>query len=305
MSGDPRQAIVQATTHCVYCPTLCLHACPVHTAEPSDVVAPWGKMSLARWLATGRVTPSAETVEPLYKCTGCGACQDACRHHVDVSHTLAMARALAVRDGASPYNEATFAPPGFGDDDAILPDGVSGYRLLAAGYVGAFTASAKAAAARLRRRHEVVFASAADARCVREAWPQFGIELTVSVLCASERPGARPDGLADGPVAYFEACNVARGGHADMVRSNAQAAAGDRRFVELRWRGETATCCGAGGAYGPTSPEGAARAAERILDNALLHGAKTLLVGCAGCSAHLAAARGGRTIEVRSIGTGQ
>ncbi len=301
----PAELILHATDHCAYCPTLCMHACPVSTAECSDVVTPWGKMSLARWIASGRTDLTAETAAVLYKCTGCGACQDACRHSVDVAEALRHARKQAIDAGAAPYGTELFDVPVESDDDAILPVGVSGYRLWAAGYADRFRQVAGAAARRWVRRPELVLASADDARCIRDVYSEVGIQITSRVVLASERPGAAPFEAPKGPVAYHEACNIARGlpQDAEVVRANARSAA-DGDLIELRWTGPQATCCGAGGAYAATSEDGARIAAQRILDNALLKGAKTLLTGCAGCAAHLDASKGERAIEVLSIGTG-
>ncbi len=302
-----REAIVAETAFCAYCPTLCLHACPVATAEATDAVSPWGKMSLARWLATGRARMDADAASVLSACTSCGSCADACDHHVFVAGVLRKAREACVEAGASPFGPEVFEPIVEDDDQAILPPGVSGVRLYEAGYTDRFLQVARAAARRWSRRPEVVFASAEDAACVRQIWPEHDIELGRPVVLASERPGARPFESVAGRVAYFEACHVARGGaDADMVRVNAQQLV-DGDLIELRWTGPKATCCGAGGVWSARDPEAARRAARRILDNAAMLGADTLVVGCASCAAHLADAAADRAedarIAVQAIGT--
>ncbi|NUN14181.1 MAG: (Fe-S)-binding protein [Myxococcales bacterium] len=96
---------------CVYCPNLCLHACPVSNAEQRNTVSPWAKMSLVHWLERGNVNWNVENAAILYKCTGCGACQSACAHGVDVARTLMLARQQAVEKGVSPYSKELFVRP--------------------------------------------------------------------------------------------------------------------------------------------------------------------------------------------------
>lgn len=294
--------IIHRTDHCAYCPTLCMHACPVSTAEGSDVVTPWGKMSLARWLANGSARLTEEAVEVLYKCTGCGACRDACKHAVDVAATLQMARADAIEEGIRPYARDRFEAPVETDDMETLPAGVTGYRLFAAGFMPRFLQVARAASRRWKRREEVVFESAADARCARELYPAFDVEITARVVLASERSDTRKPEFQS-PVAYFEACHIARGEgmNPDIVLANAEKFARSE-LIQLRWRGTTATCCGGGSAYAVTSPDGARAAGRRIAENAVVRGAKTLVVGCGGCAKHLGECADGLPLDVVALG---
>lgn len=291
--------IISATSHCVWCPTLCLHACPVVTAEGSDVVSPWGKMSLARWLAEERTPLDAAAAAVLYKCTGCGACQAACRHGVDVGETLRLARQDAVATGITPHAASMFSVPVEAASAAVIPAGASGFGLWAAGYRGRFEVVAGAAAGRWGGRQELVFESAEDVACVEGVYPEVGLRIDAPIVLQSERRPTNGMSVLDGPVAYHEACHIARGEpeRARVVRERARQAAGGT-LLELRWTGETATCCGAGGAYRATSPDGAHTAGGRILDNALLKGARTLVTGCAGCASHLREALGGRTLDI-------
>ncbi len=289
--------LVAATANCAWCPTLCLHACPVVTAEASDVVSPWGKMSLARWLAQDRTALDEDSAAVLYKCTGCGACQSACRHHVDVSGALLLAREDAVSAGVNAWPAAQFAAPIESPADLVMPVGVSGYALWAAGFRARFEVVAAAAASRWASRSELVFESAEDVACVEKVYPEMGLSLSAHIMLRAERGESL--GELEGPVAYHEACHLARGdeARAGRVREQATKAAGGE-LVELRWHGDGATCCGGGGAYPMTSPDGAKAAAERVLDNALLKGARTLVTGCGGCAAHLKAACGPRSLSI-------
>src|SRR5688572_27451954 len=78
---------------CVFCPKLCRASCPVSNAEPKETLIPWGKMSLAYFLANGSVPLATGVSEPSWACTGCLACQKtACEHHNPVAATLLDAR---------------------------------------------------------------------------------------------------------------------------------------------------------------------------------------------------------------------
>lgn len=102
-----RDSIEDALALCIYCPSLCRHACPVATAEGSDTTSPWGLMSLAAHVRARRVEPSDEVVATLAACTGCGACTAACLHGAEVAQTLVEVRADLARGGAAPVPFAT------------------------------------------------------------------------------------------------------------------------------------------------------------------------------------------------------
>jgi dimethylglycine catabolism B len=78
---------------CVYCPKLCRSSCPVSNAEPKETLTPWGKMSMAYFVARGDVEAAPSFAAPAWACTGCGACQQTCDHKNDVATTLFTARA--------------------------------------------------------------------------------------------------------------------------------------------------------------------------------------------------------------------
>ena len=95
MSG-PLPLLAQRTAAletCGYCPKLCRAACPVSEAEPRDSLTPWGKMSLAWFVARGDVEPDRELAATAWACTGCYACRERCDHKNEVARTLAEARA--------------------------------------------------------------------------------------------------------------------------------------------------------------------------------------------------------------------
>ncbi len=291
--------LIDETAGCAYCPNLCLHACPVATAEGSTAASPWGLMSLVRALANGEVVPSRDVAASLLACTGCGACTDACVNEQPVAPVLRAAReALFGLAGAAlelpePAIEAS--------DDQLLPIGVSGAAILALGDTARFRRSAEAAARRWASRSELVFESAEDLDCVLEAFPRVGVRVERPARLARAGEGGPKAKVEPGAVvAWFEPCTVSRSTHFDRqaLRAGAEAALGVP-LVSLRWQGKAATCCGAGGAYSAHSPEGAKAAAGRILDEALRVGASVLLTACGGCAQHLEASREGRRIEVR------
>jgi Fe-S oxidoreductase len=91
-----------ALEKCVFCPKLCRSACPVSNAEPRETIIPWGKMSMAYFLANESVPMEASYAAPAWACTGCFACRESCDHGNDVAGTLLAARAYLVRDGVAP-----------------------------------------------------------------------------------------------------------------------------------------------------------------------------------------------------------
>jgi Fe-S oxidoreductase len=107
---DPRlERHAEALTLCTYCPSLCLHTCPVSTVEARDSVSPWGKMSLANHVRTGAIRLTAQVASVFYKCMGCRACSASCAHTNDVESALFAARQLAVAEGVAPYPRGPFA----------------------------------------------------------------------------------------------------------------------------------------------------------------------------------------------------
>jgi Fe-S oxidoreductase len=88
--------------YCTYCPNLCRHVCPVSNAEARETLVPRAKMVSLRRLRRREVEPTVETTAPLYACTGCGACTEACLHHVEPAAALFAGRAALAREGRAP-----------------------------------------------------------------------------------------------------------------------------------------------------------------------------------------------------------
>ncbi|MBX3225014.1 MAG: (Fe-S)-binding protein [Labilithrix sp.] len=104
----PLRRLPQLTPHkatlerCVFCPKLCRSACPVSNAEPRETLTPWGKMSMAYFVANESVPLAPSFAEPAWACTGCFGCREHCDHDNDVTGTLFAARSALVDAGEAP-----------------------------------------------------------------------------------------------------------------------------------------------------------------------------------------------------------
>lgn len=87
---------------CVFCPKLCRSACPVSNAEPRETLTPWGKMSMAYFVANESVALASSFAEPAWACTGCFGCREHCDHKNDVTGTLFETRSALVSAGEAP-----------------------------------------------------------------------------------------------------------------------------------------------------------------------------------------------------------
>lgn len=96
---EPRRSTLEK---CVFCPKLCRSACPVSNAEPRETLTPWGKMSMAYFIATESVELSRSFADPAWACTGCFGCREQCDHRNDVAATLFDARAGLVETQTAP-----------------------------------------------------------------------------------------------------------------------------------------------------------------------------------------------------------
>ncbi len=87
---------------CVFCPKLCRSACPVSNAEPRETLTPWGKMSMAYFVANESVELAPSFANPAWACTGCFGCRESCDHKNDVTGTLFEARSALAASGVAP-----------------------------------------------------------------------------------------------------------------------------------------------------------------------------------------------------------
>lgn len=95
MSPPDRQTQL---SYCTYCPKLCRHTCPVSNAAATETLTPRDKMATLRLLERDELPRTVEHTEPIYGCTGCGACTDFCLHKVEPGVTLFSGRADAERE---------------------------------------------------------------------------------------------------------------------------------------------------------------------------------------------------------------
>jgi Fe-S oxidoreductase len=88
--------------YCTYCPKMCRHTCPVSEATGRETFTPQNKQMRLSQLRKGKEGFTVESSEPLWACTGCRACVNACAHGVEVGPTLFAGRAEAARRGVLP-----------------------------------------------------------------------------------------------------------------------------------------------------------------------------------------------------------
>ena len=87
---------------CVFCPKLSRAACPVSNVEANETVTPWGKMSMAYFVANESVPLTSSFAQPAWACTGCFGCREHCDHKNDVTGTLFAARSALAEAGEMP-----------------------------------------------------------------------------------------------------------------------------------------------------------------------------------------------------------
>ena len=83
---------------CAYCPDLCLARCPVSLASGDLTLSPWGKQSHLWRHLRGVPWDGPEGARPLFQCLGCLACQEICKHGVDVPANLFAGRDILRRE---------------------------------------------------------------------------------------------------------------------------------------------------------------------------------------------------------------
>ncbi|MBX3186196.1 MAG: (Fe-S)-binding protein [Labilithrix sp.] len=96
------EARKEVLERCVFCPKLCRTSCPVSNAEPRETLTPWGKMSMAYFVANESVALAPSFAAPAWACTGCFGCREHCDHKNDVTGTLFEARSALVASGEAP-----------------------------------------------------------------------------------------------------------------------------------------------------------------------------------------------------------
>lgn len=302
--GKDAPAFLEATDACAFCPNLCLHACPVTTATGRTTEAPWALMTLTRWIATGDSAASPDVRRALGACTGCGACTEACLHHVPVAATLQRARATLHRTLGPAAPGQAFTIPSESPDQPI-PPGASGIALWLAGDMDAFTRTARSAASRWQGRSTLLFEDHADLVCVRDLYPAVGSAVNASLVLSAVHALASSDPISAGIVGYLPPCTAtsrlagarssAHGAYASAIESWLGHAP-----ATLRWE-DTGTCCGAAEPFRTQEPAAARAMAERVLQNARDRGIEVLVVLSASCAAHLRDVASATTVGTRPL----
>lgn len=70
--------------------------------DTRETVTPWGKMSMAYFVANESVEAAPSFAQPAWACTGCFGCREHCDHENDVTGTLFEARDALVKTGVAP-----------------------------------------------------------------------------------------------------------------------------------------------------------------------------------------------------------
>ncbi len=87
---------------CALCPKLCRFLCPVASGTGDESAVPTQMASLILLQRAGTMRYDPETTHPLYRCTGCLACQVPCEFDIDVPAYLEGERITAWSAGAAP-----------------------------------------------------------------------------------------------------------------------------------------------------------------------------------------------------------
>jgi dimethylglycine catabolism B len=94
-------SVARQLDYCTFCPKMCRHACPVSTASGRETYIPQAKMDRMNQLRLGRGGWSAESIDPLWACTGCRHCTMYCDHGNEPGLVLLTGRAAAAGRGVT------------------------------------------------------------------------------------------------------------------------------------------------------------------------------------------------------------
>ena len=89
---------------CTLCPNMCRFDCPVATTERSEAFSPSVKARIAYLLETGKLEPSGDSTEPIYKCLNCDACERWCPFGFSLGDLLMGVKEDLVERGFSTPN---------------------------------------------------------------------------------------------------------------------------------------------------------------------------------------------------------
>lgn len=111
--------VIDTTEGCRYC-LMCRHICPVTRVTYNEATSPHGWALAIASVRRGLLEWNAETVDLLYQCADCGACQAACVTDQPLPYAIVAARAQVVAAGQ--------APPALASLEATLRQGLGAAR---------------------------------------------------------------------------------------------------------------------------------------------------------------------------------
>jgi len=88
--------------HCAFCPSLCLHACPLVVGESKETFAPSTTMGLINMWQKNRLSLNKDIAHIFYACTNCAACTAYCKHDLRPQEILYASRQDLLNEKLTP-----------------------------------------------------------------------------------------------------------------------------------------------------------------------------------------------------------
>lgn len=102
IKNDVKKSIDEIAAACSDCGN-CLFSCPVYNAELVEPFAPRGRVNLVKALRDGRLEPTKENRDYIYRCLLCGSCQHTCTKGVDFVDMMIDYRVDAAKGKKIPF----------------------------------------------------------------------------------------------------------------------------------------------------------------------------------------------------------
>lgn len=179
-----------------------------------------------------------------------------------------------------------------------------GYPLYAAGFHKEFAEVVKEQGKAFAKYRSVLTHSACCAHTFKNIYPLFGFEwrgriemlheVIAPILFKTEvksyggiNTGSGTGRGLNGGIAYHDSCFLGRHmNDYELPRKMLEYATG-KKPLELRKNRENSLCCGAGGGYSHTNPEGSAGCVDNLMEMARDSGATVLVNACTSCLSHM------------------
>lgn len=295
---------VEACTGCGGCSEFCLLG-----VQPAEAL-----MDARRELATAGALPVATRAAQRMRQSGNPTGADLTRLHRERIPVRPEQGSLALWPGCTslrrlPEHESdTLAAleKTLGHTVAVVPPeptaACCGYPLYAAGLMDAFSENARRVAQHVAGRGTLVTADAGCAWTFQELYPRVGVQLDDKVRHSAQvMAGGVVTAQAASSAAvslYHDPCHLGRRlGVMEEPRSVLARAEG-RAPMEFTWNRSTSECCGGGGLYPWSNPQGALEAARRRVshevDEMQRTGATRVVTACPTCEVQLG--RAGSTV---------